>query len=55
LEFLKGVDTISQDYHLEGLKPLTSIACKQRVICLEAVALSAQKEKKNDKVAEKTK
>ena len=34
LEFLKEVDTISQDYNLEGLKPLTSISLKQRVICL---------------------
>lgn len=35
LQFLKGVDSISQDYNLEGLKPLCSVQTKQRVICLE--------------------
>lgn len=35
LEFLKGVDSISQDYNLEGLKPLSSVETKQRVICIE--------------------
>jgi hypothetical protein len=35
LEFLKGVDSISQDYNLEGLKPLSSLQTNQRIICME--------------------
>ena len=35
LEFIKGVDQISQDYHLEGLQPLSSVKTGQRVICID--------------------
>ena len=36
LEFLKGVDAISQDYSLQGLQPLSSVSVHQRILCLEA-------------------
>lgn len=54
LEFVKGVDQISQDYHLEGLKPLSSVKTNQRVICIEVaqqeqeVHPEEQVEAKND-------
>ena len=35
LEFLREVEAISQDYHLEGLQPLCSVSTGQRIICLE--------------------
>jgi hypothetical protein len=42
LEFLKGVDSISQDYHLEGLQPIFTISTKTRIICLEVAAIQEQ-------------
>jgi WD40 repeat protein len=39
LEFLRGVEALSQDYPLEGLKPLSSVRIKQRIICLEAISM----------------
>jgi hypothetical protein len=36
-QFLLSVDNISQNYQLEGLKPLCSTKIKGRILCVDAI------------------
>lgn len=34
-QFLASVESVSQDYNLEGLQPLCSYDIKSRILCME--------------------
>ena len=50
LEFLKEVESITQDYPLEGLKALSVCKISQRIICIETYVRPQREEAEKEEV-----
>lgn len=42
-QFLQSVENVSQNYQLDGLKPLCSTKIKGRILCVDAIVKNEEK------------